>query len=205
MKNNQEILNYLTKNLNENEIKLFEDKLISDISFKNEFEKISKSYNNTVLDKRLVTPENYKNEVIINIHKKIESKNKNKMFYRFSYSFSFAAIILILGILYYPGKIVKINKPLVTFTQSEKEIINSIKADQETINTIYRYDILPVIISSKKTENVYAEYDEDIKEIAQYDKNYLVRNDIPAVDDITLYDYLDSETIEKVFSKIEKL
>ncbi len=205
MKINEQILNYLTNKLNKDEIKLFEDKLNSDLNFKKEFDELKNKFDRTIFSESRITSNDYKNEVIVNVQNRINTQKKSKLLVKISYSFSFAAIIILLGILFYPNKEMKLNKPLITFTQAEKEIINSIKNDQETINKIYQYDFLSVSTPSKKAEISYSKYDEDIKEIAQYDKNYLARNDIPIIDDAVLYDYLDNETIEKVFSKIEKL
>ncbi len=203
MMNNNKILQYLSGEMNFSERTKFESELANNVSLQDEFGKFSQNFDKLNKAKSISTelPNDVRNSILVNTNEKIVLKRKIKSIVNLRFGFSLT-LILLFALLSQLDNTNKEQQSLLSFSDSEKQIIEEITKDEATIKDIYHTDIVS-IETANKTDAVNDNYLSDIKEIAKYDKDFLNRNSIPFVDELALKESMSDEQIEELFSKLD--
>jgi hypothetical protein len=197
---NEEILKKLNKQLNDIELEKELDELSSSALEKEELRKVYESLRK--LDVYNVSiSESYKNDLLFRVNKKINKQKILVKLNRVSLAGYFTIMILFIVLSYHNFFYSKYDNKNFKLSLKDVEYLNNLSIS-DIKNTFIDNDYIePQKKIQNKNRNV-SEKDDELIAIAETNKYLLHQNYIPAVDDILLYECVDDDMLNNIFTNL---
>jgi len=197
---NEEILKKLNKPLNDSELEKEIESLSSSSLEKEELKHVYESLRKLDVN-NLSISESYKNDVLFRVNKKISKQKILVKLNKISLAGYFTIMVLFSVLSYYNFFYSKYDNKNFKLSLKDVEYLNSLSNSDIKKTFIYNDYIEPQKKIQNKNSSVI-EKDDELIAIAETNKYLLRQNYIPAVDDILLYECVDDDMLNNIFTNL---